>query len=110
MKPHNFLEEEIHNVSSIITFVEGNKVSHIGELIHYHHGKILSLRCPWKGHNEVYGNVIPRPCRNRKKSVEALMKVTLSHMINVIPYDHIMTIPIHLGQTKNAPSVSQDSC
>jgi len=27
MKPHNFLEEEIHNISSIITLMASNKVT-----------------------------------------------------------------------------------
>ena len=43
MKPHNFLEEEIRNVNSVITLVANNEVSHLAELIHYHHNSIISL-------------------------------------------------------------------
>jgi len=71
MEPHNFLEEDVHNVGSIITFVVSNEVSHLEESIHYHHDSISSPSCPWEGHNEVHANVIPRPYRNWKRSVEA---------------------------------------
>jgi len=64
MEPHHFLEEKVRNVGSIITFVASNKVSHLGETIHCHYDSISSLWFPWEGHNEVYANIIPRPCKN----------------------------------------------
>jgi len=61
MEPHNFLEEEIHNVCCIIPLLEGNEMCHLGELIDYHHNIILLSRVLWEGYNEGYANIIPRP-------------------------------------------------
>jgi len=35
-----------------------------------------------------------------KRSVKALMKVTLSYVINVASYDHLMNVPTNLGPIK----------
>ena len=61
MEPHNFLEEEIHNIHYIITLVVSNEVCHLRELIDHQHYIILSSEALWEGHDEVHANIIPRP-------------------------------------------------
>ena len=49
MEPHNFLEEEIHNVCCIIPLLEGNEMCHLGELIDNHYNSILPSKSPLGG-------------------------------------------------------------
>ena len=72
MEPYNFLKEEVHNIDSIIALVASNEVNHFGESIYHYYDSIFSLKGSWKGHNDVHANVILRPWRDRKRSVETL--------------------------------------
>ena len=81
MEPHNFLEEDVRNVGRVITFVASNEVRHLKESICYHHDSISSHWYLSKDRNEVYANVIPRPCRNWNRSLEVFMEVTHSHVM-----------------------------
>jgi len=58
MKLHDFLEEEIRNICSIITLVASNEMCRIGELINNYHDGIFPSKGLWKGHDEVHTKII----------------------------------------------------
>jgi len=61
MKSHDFLEEDIYNICSIITLVVSKEMCHLRELINNYHDGVLPSRGSWKGHYEIHTKVIPRP-------------------------------------------------
>ena len=76
-----------------------NEVCHLEESIYHHHDSILRPRVLLEDHN-VHTNVTPRPCRNQKRSVKALVEVTLVHVTCSTPYDHLVNVFTHLGLIK----------
>jgi len=99
MEPHNFLEEEIHNVHSIITLMVSNKVFHLGELIDNHH--IPSFYLKVRGRAAMKPMLIdPKALKESKEECKSLGGMTLGHMTRGTPYDYFVDIPTHLGPIK----------
>ena len=48
MKPHIFLEEEIHNIFCIIILVISNEVCHHGEPVYHNRDSILPPKGLWE--------------------------------------------------------------